>query len=326
MMEHISGVRCHLDLGAHSRESLTTLLRSANGVCHSRSEKLHILADAFIATPFAFESRLPAIPDDCLRVCLSSFDCITLIYHLIALAFADSFEEYITRLVQVRYVAGEDQRISNDGESGTILDFACEALLESAVRRGLLQDITSQVSGGQRLLTVRVRLNAFARPREHDPAEAIVRPRFGERAIEATFIPSQALESIDKRAVRSGDLALFTLGAVGRDGAPRPTLIRHAGIVVKQAEEIGFIHATKDFYWRPDNASLLDARATGRFLNDDPRKELIGVGVAGNFAGDQVTTSASGISYFGYDQACPRRLSNYARENFIGVKFLRLCD
>ena len=50
------------------------------------------------------------------------------------------------------------------------------------------------------------------------------------------------------------------------------------------------------------------------------------MGVAGNFAGDHVTPSAAGISYFGYDQSCPRRLSNYARENFIEVKFLRLCD
>jgi hypothetical protein len=126
--------------------------------------------------------------------------------------------------------------------------------------------------------------------------------------------------------VRPGDLIFFTLGSVNVDGSPRNLLVRHAAIALPRNGEIHFIHATKDFCWRPGNTDRRNAVCTGLFLGGDPQKELIGVGVAGSYVGDEHITSLDGVKYYGYDQARPRALYDYAKENFAGVKFLRLLD
>lgn len=324
MIRVVNGMRCDIDLGAHSEESIAALLRSTMG--RPRGERLSLLAQKFLGTPFAFETRLPPIPDDCLRVCLASFDCITLIYHLIALALAEDFDEYVDRLYRVRYMPTASRSISNDPEKGTIFDFACEALLENAVDQAFVMDITAEVAGDIRLMPIKVKLTRMRRPKQHDEIEAQLVPRFGERSISSDFIPSQHLGGIARTAVKSGDIILFTLGAVAPNGAARTLLVRHAAVALCESGELHFIHASKDFCLRRDNAALDSGICTGRFLNDDPRCELIGVGVAGCYAGDENAVDVEGVRYFAYDQSRPRPLEDYARENFVGVKFLRLVD
>lgn len=324
MLRTVNGINCAIDLGRYSVASLTSLVSRSAG--QTAGERVYAIAQSFIGTPFQYETRLPLIGDNTVRVCLSSFDCVTFVYHVLALARSRTFPEYIDRLIELRYVDTEPRRISNDPSAGTIFDFACEALFEQAIRKRILSDVTDEIASPVKLLNISVTLAAIKRPKEHDATEQLVIPRFGERLISGNFIRSQHLERIRLDRVLPGDIIVFTLGAVNRDGSPRHLLIRHVAIALPTASDVHFIHATKDFYWRPDNSNRQNTISTGLFLNNDPRCELIGVGVAGAFAGDDRTLNIEGNNYFAYHHSRPRSLSEYARSNFIGVKFLRLTD
>lgn len=323
MLTVFAGLRCWLDIGAHTPETLTAWLRHLDATTCSPEEKAACIAYKMLGTPFQFESQKAHIPSDAINVCLSNFDCVTLIYHVLALTLANSFEEYVRRLFEIRYECGVTPRVSNEQRDGTRFEFACESLLENAVERGFLRDITASIAPGA-LLTVRVMLQPMARPREHDAEECLVYPRRGERTIASDFIPTQHIARIAKGAVKTGDIVVFTLGAFNADGSRRNLLIRHLGIAIEGPEQINMLHATKDFFWRPDNTDIRDCKASGVFIQNDSQRELIGVGVAGEYAGDEHIAEIDGVKFFGYHQTRQRALSSYA-QNFVGVKFLRIC-
>ena len=88
--------------------------------------------------------------------------------------------------------------------------------------------------------------------------------------------------------------------------------------------EIYFYHSTRHFSWKPNANNHTKPSYTGIYYNNDPRKEQIGLALAGVFAGEEHATTIGSMTYFGLDQNIKRTLKDYVSHNFYGVSFFRL--
>lgn len=266
----------------------------------------------------------PILPENVLRVRLSSMDCITYVYNMLALATAKNFDEYVFNLYKIRYISNDNQYINNDPDIGNILDFAEESLLLNAISMGLLSDVTQEIASKEDLIEISVNINRFKRNVIHDKNSSYVTPRFGERLITETFIAVDCLNNINKSKVKNGDIILLSEGPTTKAGLTSPVMISHLAIAHIENNEIYFYHATRHFYWRPNANNQTPPSYTGVFLDKERKKEIIGTAHAGIFAGEETKTEFNDLIYFGLNQEIKRPLSDFAGRLFKGVKFMRV--
>jgi hypothetical protein len=309
--EQTGSLPLDLDLGAWSVARIDNELRAQREARMAPAARVNAWIDLLYGTPFEFESGLPRARG--VRVHLRSLDCITLVYHVLSLAGAESFEDYIRRLYRLRYVPTTEVDGATSGEPAGFVDFACEALLRHAIEQGVLIDVTDRLD----VETERVdmSLKALKRPRLNDPEERVVHPRYPDWRIDTTIVARSRIADIATDSLHDGDVALFTRGACDTDGTPRATFVCHAGFVRKYGDVVGLVHSTKSYYVSRDAQPY----AT---LPGAPGRYLPGVVLAGEYLGDDTIVVHGGITYHGYDLDRPRSIHSYA-QNFSGLKILR---
>lgn len=302
-----------LELGKWEIDSLEALMQRLKAKGTTAGDSVVAWVDSLANTPFRFETRLPPIPVDTMRVRLASFDCITFAYHVLALAGSNSFDNYLRRLYALRYVPNDEATINNDPYAGNFIDFACEALLINAVQSGMLEDVTS--SFVSQVEQVSMTLHPLSRPALHDPASTLVVPKYpGLRINTSVILTGQQLTN----TLQEGDLIVFTRGAFDKNGQPQPTFVCHVGFVRKVAGVTSMIHATRHYY-RCQKQPLPPVET----LVGYPDHYLPGVVVAGSFLGDDYAIEHNDQKYHGYDWDQPRELLDYATHNFPAFKIFR---
>jgi hypothetical protein len=313
-----------LQLGRWNVATINEMILTARAVCPTASERCMFWATRFYGTPFFFESNLAECQKQ-VRIRWETFDCITYIYTVIALADATDFDDFITRLVTLRYIE-TDEPVASDPPGLAMLHFTEEALLERAVAAGFVRDVTQEVATAP-LKKVSVRLQGLKRPKSYDSNEAEVRPFFGERSIHREVISSIDIPEHGSGRFRPGDIILFTKGDRPlHDGRQNPLLINHAGFCHVENDGLHLLHSTRSFAWNEHAGPHVLPRHTGLYLGGDIRKELVGVGFAGQVPPNEIKTKIGQLNYHGYDQSVKRSLRDYASNLFDGILVLRCRD
>lgn len=231
------GVKIKLELGRWTKAEINKMLAKAQR--HpTASARVSYIVDRLKGTPFHYESQLPILPKGHLRIRLKTFDCVTFIYYVTALASAKNFDEFVMNFRRLRYKDTETEGVDNNTDSGNIYDFAYNSLYVNAVERGLLRVVTDEVANGYGS-TISTTLKAVKRTPKRDKARNTVRPKINEgRRVYASIITPSAYSKIDKSAIKDGDIILFTRGSGG------VTIVGHVAVVEKRGGEIYFVHAS----------------------------------------------------------------------------------
>lgn len=319
----IGKINCQLELGKWSISKINEMLNFSVKEYPEKKDKIAYIVSRLIGTPFEFESNLPILPRNTLRVRLSTLDCITFVYTVLALANSSNFEEFLSSLITLRYKEDAKGGIDNHPDTGNIFDFAYESFLMNAIEKGFLKDVTFDLIKKEKLIKVSVELARFRRSELKDSEQLYVRPRYGERTVTDYFLAKEDLDSVNPENLQSGDLILMTKGPFNSSGERNPTLITHLAICHMEGKNIYFCQSTRHFSWRPYANSDSPPDYTGIFYDNENKKEQIGIGVAGMFVGPSQNTILNGDTYFGFDQGRKRSLKDYLEFNAIGVKFLR---
>ncbi|GDX80411.1 hypothetical protein LBMAG42_22220 [Deltaproteobacteria bacterium] len=306
----LAGVQAQLELGSWSLGKIDALLASMAAVTDG-SARLNTIAHRFVGTPFRYESLLPIPPPGAVRVRLESFDCTTFVITMLALAEAKDNTSFVRNLRELRYADPAD--VDSDPATGTILDFASDILVDSAVGKGLTLDVTAEIAGDTPLTHIRARQTARHRTAEYDRDERLVVPRLhANQMVGAAMIATRDIERVDLSRLQSGDILAFS-----RLDPDAPTgdglLVSHLAIAQRAGPEVTLLHATRDYLWRPNATATTAPSATGVYYDNDPRREQLGVAIATTWVGDPGgrKIELEGHPYYGYEAEDPRPLASY---------------
>ncbi|MCC6995711.1 MAG: DUF1460 domain-containing protein [Deltaproteobacteria bacterium] len=317
-----------LELGRFTVGGINALLAEAHRRYPDPGARLYFLAEHFVGTPFLFESRLPLPEPGTLRVRLASFGCTGFVLTMLALAHAHDFEELAWNLRLIRYWG--EGTIDSDPEHGSILDFAYDIFVDSAAgTHRMVRDVTTEVAPPSALDWFSSRVTRRQRTAEYDPERRWINPRLhaGE-AVSAQLITRAGIQTMDRSAIHSGDILLFSRVDPSKPLGEEP-LIGHCALAFNLGGEIFLLHATRDYYWRPDASAETPALGTGIFVADDPRREQIGVGWATAPADDLEgkKLKVGSIPHYGYQPRRLRPLKDYIKATRIrGIMVLRPLD
>lgn len=308
-----------LELGRWTPKGIEELLVQVRAFSDDQAERLVQIARCLRRTAFAFESRLPVPKCNEVRVRLASLDCVTFIYTVMALARANSFEDFIWNLCSIRYLDWRRSGLDSDPSTGNIFDFVYESLCENSVGLGFLADVTAEVAGPRGVTPVLGELASFHRHHAFDACELMVTPKLGTRGVCMRMLLQADFDRLAAPQLRSGDIVLL-----GKGGSRMvPGLINHLVIADCQQGNMHFLHCTRNFAWCPSAVSASAGQHTGIFMDGDARREQLGVEYGGEHAGDHLALYIEGLSYHGYIQTRRRELANYAGENFDFALVLR---
>lgn len=318
----LNGVNYVLELGDWTVESVEELISSAHDSCDDQCSRIGFYARALYGTPFVFESHLPILAPQHVRVRLASLDCITFIYTVLALGHAADFNQLASNLSLIRYRDFESRGAWNEPEGGNIFDFASEALINNAQQRGFLLDSTAEIFGRDNLVSVTAHLQPQRRALAFDNEERLACPKYfcGPQTIEV--LPREKFGLISKDVLLTGDIVLLTRAPLRADSV----LVDHAVVAWVTPDGVFFIHATRNFAWRPDANGNSQRNHTGIYYDDDPRKEQLGVTFGLRHAGDELMFMREGLDYHGYFHNQLRSLADYASANFNGILILRAIE
>ena len=317
-----------LELGRFTVGGINALLAEAHRRYPDPGARLYFLAEHFVGTPFLFESRLPLPEPGTLRVRLESFGCTGFVLTMLALTHARSFEELAWNLRLIRYWG--KATIDSDPEHGTILDFAYDIFVDSAAgQHGMVRDVTAEVAEPWALDWFSSRVTRRQRTAEYDPERRWINPRLhaGE-AVSAQLITRAGLQKMDRSAIHSGDILLFSRVDPSKPLGEEP-LIGHCALAFNLDGEIFLLHATRDYYWRPDASAETPPSGTGVLVAGDPRREQIGVGWATAPTDDTEgkKLKVGTIPHYGYQPRRLRALKDYIKATRIrGIMVLRPLD
>ena len=309
-----------VDITPWNIQSLNRMITVFNEQYADASNRVSAWSKFFLNTPFRFESAFPVTEKE-VQVRLSTLDCITYVYNVIALSGANNFEDFVERLFAIRYFDEGQGPASTTVSHGNFFDFACESLLFNCIDKGILTDVTNHIVEQEKLEPVCMELSPVQRPKAHDPEQSLVSPKYKGRAINTQIIPSEEIRPTNM-PVLPGDLIVFTKGATDKHGNKNPTFVCHCAFAdIIQGQQLGFIHSTKSYYLSERYPGPL---AVIKTLPGHPDKKLPGVAYGCEYLGDDKIVKMDGVNYHGYHQDHKRTLASYAAENFYGIKVLRM--
>jgi hypothetical protein len=322
MEKNIASISVFLELGKWDLYSLNRKIQSIYEKNSTYPARANDWANSLLKTPFHFEFRLSPIPNNCIRIRLSSFDCVTFIYNIIALAGAQNIEDYVRRLRDIRYKnANLTSSVSNDPHSGNFFDYACEAFLFQGIDNEMLVDITEDIISHNHLASFNTYLAPMQRPDMFDPNNLqLIEPRYEGRELVTQLIATEKIKYIDKNKLCDGDIILFTRAEISGDTASQPYLVNHCALVHLQPDKISLIHSNKN-YWA--NLQEYTGRTSSNSSVSHVTPEHLGVWYAGEYLGDEYVFDKDGVRYFGYDKYKKRSLEEYSGE-FRAIKILRI--
>jgi hypothetical protein len=313
-LTRIGGLSCQFELGVWTMRELEALIapRVGEGV----GARVARIGWAFAGSPFQFESRRPLPPKGALAVRLGTFDCYTYVLTVLALAQSASLGDFVRRLAELRY--RDISQIDSHPETGTVFDFAEEALIINGTRRGLLLDVTAEIAGIHGCERVASVLESIRRVPEVDPDELWATPKLGNQEIVAGMIPRERFHCLSEPGrLRAGDVLLMSRGQIAGG------FVDHLGIVDMDDEGPHLLQCTRHYALHSEAQPADGGRFTGVFYDDARRCEQIGVGVAGAHAGDESALMIGGLVMHGYESDGKRPLIDYLEGAFQGVIVLR---
>lgn len=186
------------------------------------------LAELFLGSPYLAMS-LEQSHKEQLRLDLTQFDCMLFVEQLLALVWADSFDDFAEQTRRLRYQNGDVRYCTRQ--------HYFHDWVSSAQTRGLLEQ--DSVWPGQ---TTRIlRLNFMTSHRDRYPALQspvlfdCIRAREQGRRIEQRYLPLGALEAA-LPSLQSGDLFAVATSVGGLD-------VTHTGVLVREGSRLDAIHA-----------------------------------------------------------------------------------
>lgn len=321
--EKISGISCWLELGGKTKKMIEDeFIEPQKNL--NKNDIFAFLARKFIGTQCFYETSLDAIPNDQMRVRITSFDCVTFIYFVLALSGVKTFSEFVEKLYKIRYIANDEKLINNDPMNGNFYDFVCESLILNSSNRNYLKNITANTVDETILKKFSVKLQGFHRKSQYDQQNTYITPKYGERDFSDYFIPSEEVYKINYDAVLSGDIVLFTRGGHFSNGEKTTCLIYHLAIIIKENGKLCLLHATRNYYLKPEATKGNPHKiSTGYYYLDDPKNEQIGVGFSVRPAGDEHTITVNSEKIYCYLPDERFELKDYAMAYFKGVSIWR---
>ena len=234
----------HVVDGTRQRFDLVSSLVQALPV----NERIARLAEAFLGSPYLAYS-LEGSGTERLRLDLTQFDCMLFVEQLLAMATADSFDEFAQRTRRLRYRNGHVDYCTRQ-------HYFHDWVL-SAQDQGLLESDTSWPGQATRVLP----LNFMSSHRDQYPA--LQSPRLFDcihqrergRRIEQQYLPIASLE-IALPSLRSGDLFAVATSVKGLD-------VSHTGVLVRDGSRLDAIHAAPGH-------GVIRSRSFARYLRSLP--------------------------------------------------------
>lgn len=323
-MVTINEIPCQLELGKWSVDQINCLLEEAWQYSADSGDRILFIAKKFFSTPFIFDAKLTIAKDGLLKIRFESFDCQTFVQNMVALCKSRTFEEFVQNLYEIEYIYSETKAINNHPETGNRFIFGCESLLINATNKGYLTEITEGVIDKSLLTALSIDIKAIQRPPIYDPLTLFMTPKYGEKRRTEYFIGKENFDRIDFSQLKSGDIALLSKGEECSKGIKQGIFIRHFVFLEKENDKIFFIHASKDFAWKPNATRTSKPLHTGIYFDLAHKKEHLGVSYGAKYAGDELITHFKGIDYYAYNPETKREFNEYFKANFWGVKFIRL--
>lgn len=324
-MTTINGIPCQLELGKWSIDKINLLLQEAWQHSSDANDRVLFIAKKFFSTPFLFDAKLPIVKNGLMRIRFESFDCQTFIQHMIALCKSRTFEEFVLHLYEIEYLHPETKEINNHPETGNRFIFGCESILINCVNRGHVSEITERVINPNLLTALAIDIKPIQRPPIYDPLMLFMSPKYGEKARTEYFITKDHFDQIDFSQLKSGDIALLSKGEEC-NGIKQGIFIRHFVFLEIEHDKIYFVHASKDFAWRPIATRKSAHQHTGIYFDLAHKKEHLGVSYGAKYVGDELITHFQGLDYYAYNPEIKREFNEYFKANFWGVKFIRLMN
>ena len=206
------------------------------------------LAEAFLGSPYLAFS-LEGSGSEQLRLDLTQFDCMLFVEQLLAMATADSFDEFAHQTRRLRYRNGHVDYCTRQ-------HYFHDWVL-SAQHQGLLETDTSWPGQVTRALP----LNFMSSHRDQYPA--LQSPRLFDcihkrergRWIEQQYLPLASLDAA-LPSLRSGDLFAVATSMRGLD-------VSHTGVLVRDGSRLDAIHAAP-------GRGVIRSRSFARYLRSLP--------------------------------------------------------
>jgi acyl carrier protein len=314
VLVRVGEMDCQLELGTWSLARIEELVAPRPG--EAMDARMARIAWAFGGSPFQFESRRPLAAPGRLPVRLGAFDCFTFVLTVLALATAASAEGFVRRLAELRY--RDPLALDSHPETGNIFDFAEEALVVNGIGRGLLRDVTAEVAGAAGCREVSAVLHPVRRQATVDRDELWATPKLGPRPIALRLIEKADFGCLEEPSrLRPGDVLLMSRGAATGG------IVDHLGFVAVENGRTHLLQCTRHFALHPTAQPPGAAAYTGIFYDGERRREQIGVGIAGSYAGDEHAIKVNDVSMFGYRVGDKRPLRDYLDGAFSRVAVLR---
>lgn len=292
-------------LGRWSTQAIEAEMARMSAQRLDPGERMARWASNFRGAPMVSEASLKPLGRRQIRVDLTRFDCITLVYHSLALSRSGSFGEYVEWLSRLRYAVEKPNDIDNDARSGNFIHFVCESLIERAVAKRWLTNVTPSVAEATGWLRIGTIIAAHRRQKHLDPEQQWIAPLSGPRRIEHDFAATDALARTSLSMLRPGDIVLTSKGGGG------PTLISHCFVITGPKGANTFVHANMNGYFLPDDNTPHHAL------------QLCGVCDGAQYGGDDTIIEIDGRKRFGYVRGTVRRIESALNENYVGFLVLR---
>ena len=236
--------RVHVVDGTRQRFDLVDSLDQALSV----NERIARLAEAFLGSPYLAFS-LEGSGMERMRLDLTQFDCMLFVEQLLAMATADSFDDFAQRTRRLRYRNGHVDYCTRQ-------HYFHDWVL-SAQDQGLLETDTTWPGQATRSL----RLNYMSSHRDQYPALQsprlfdCIHQRERSRWIEQRYLPIASLDAA-LPSLRSGDLFAVATSVGGLD-------VSHTGVLVRDGSRLDAIHAAPGH-------GVIRSRSFARYLRSLP--------------------------------------------------------
>jgi hypothetical protein len=212
-------MREQINLGKWTQEALDILLQESSSI-HDTGRRIGFLSAKFLGSRYA-EATLTghAHTPEVFVINLEGVDCFTFIDHIEAMRISGSFSEFRENLKKIRYRSG---KIVYENRNHFFTDWI-------EYNSDLIDDITARLSKGKSAQVKKI-LN-----QKDDGTCFLSGVSFRERQI--VYIPSGNVDDAVINGLKTGDYIGIYSEKQGLD-------VSHIGIVIKDASDVFFRHAS----------------------------------------------------------------------------------
>ncbi len=299
----IDGFECLAEFDSYTaRDDLDRHIQQARVLPLAR--RISQGAVLFLNRPYVPDAAFAPLGPDQFRFSAVRVSCATLMYNILAMAFAEDVEDMLRWLYRLTYHYPEASGLSNTA-TGNFYSFPPEALMRKAQDCGMLTNATRKLFPGIVLRDAQLNVSRMYGRLRGNPG-----PMRGD------LVRLDDAAQIADANWNEGDLVLAF-----RNGPDGSFDFIHA-LIVLPGEETHYIHATPHFIW-PRECDEGDL-ATGWYFGEDPLHEMLGVSFGCIPSSPQIIRRYLGKLLFSYDIRARRSLPDFCCSNFAAIAVLRV--